>query len=102
MGLYLGKIIGSKRAWYVKNVEVTLQPTRQWHRHPTEMAVAYVNNGAFDCVAVLFSKEEAERVMSRPDAVLGWVDPAVGYAALGHDNPSIRRTYNLGEQLATT
>ena len=96
MGLYLGKIEGSKEAWFSKNaVQVA---AHEWHRHPQQMAVAYINNGAFDCVAVLYSKAEAKRVLSRPDAVLGWVSPAIGYAALGHDNPSIREIYDLKKE----
>lgn len=76
MGLYVEPITGDKPAWWMAHARA-----QGMRANPafidfsaTDLPCAYLNNGAFQAIAVLWSKKEFIRVTSgRPDARLGLV-----------------------------
>lgn len=68
MGLYL-EPKGSKLQWAQEN-GTAVPPGSFSPKMSGKMVVAWMNNGPFQALAIIFSKTEAKRIMlGRPDAV---------------------------------
>lgn len=75
MGLYVAA--GDKRNWLERNKAIALPANRAeaYDHAPESIPVAYVDNGHFDAIAILFNKTEAKRfVQGRRDADFYLVD----------------------------
>lgn len=61
MGLYVST--GDKRAWLHREKAVAIPANKAIaYDHPADsIPVAYVDNGSFDAIAILFNKTEAKR-----------------------------------------
>ena len=79
MGLYVEPIEGSKKDWFIKNAQPVKAPKPEWIDWKADvLPVAFMDNGPFQAIAVLWDIREFKRVTyGRPDAVLGVVSKLV-------------------------
>lgn len=72
MGLYAQR--GDNRQWFADHAKRISRDEARQHKVGELVAIAYIDNGSFDALAILFSKAEAGRFADgRPDAIFGLV-----------------------------
>ena len=70
MGLYILEAHTDKRKWLTDNGATQMNEPAYQHPDSGQMTVAWVDNGPFQAVAIIFSPKEMTRFLNgRPDAL---------------------------------